>query len=534
MGTTENKNQLLELAVKNLGVIEEASVLFKEGMTAITGETGAGKTLLVTALQLLSGGRSDSSLVGLFGDEAIVEGRFLCGENEVILRRVIPKEGRSRAYFNGQLSTVGFLQEFSAPIVEIHGQHGYSGLTQREHQREALDAFASIDASRLESIQSEGKSLMNILQEIGGDEGERSKELELYKFQAAEIDDAEIVDSLEDQRLQSEELLLGDAAGNRDAALRATHVLGSSSHFIEEITEVLREISSRESLQELEREIVELIETSTEVSATARNIAESIDSNPEKLSEVQQRRTLLTGLRKKYGKTLDDVLQYRNHLHQKIEVIENSAERVKETEEQLSALRKEQDLEEQRIFKERSKAAPKLSREILRNLVGLSLPHAHIEFSIEGSSGENVELLIALNKGSGVQPLSKIASGGELSRTMLALRLVLSADPATAVFDEVDAGIGGEVALSVGAALKKLSEDRQVFVVTHLAQVAAYADTHIGVTKTETGTGVSVEIAELDDDHRVIEISRMLSGSPESKNAQKHAVELIAASRSGV
>ncbi len=145
-----------------------------------------------------------------------------------------------------------------------------------------------------------------------------------------------------------------------------------------------------------------------------------------------------------------------------------------------------------------------------------------------------MELLIALNKGSGVQPLSKIASGGELSRTMLALRLVLSADPATAVFDEVDAGIGGEVALSVGASLKKLSEDRQVFVVTHLAQVAAYADTHIGVTKTETGTGVSVEIAELDDDHRVIEISRMLSGSPESKNAQKHAVELIAASRSGV
>ena len=182
MGTTENKNQLLELAVKNLGVIEEASILFNEGMTAITGETGAGKTLLVTALQLLSGGRSDSSLVGLFGDEAIVEGRFISDENEVILRRIIPKEGRSRAYFNGQLSTVGFLQEFSAPIVEIHGQHGYSGLTQREHQRKALDAFASIDASRLERIQSEGKDLIDLLQKLGGDGVERSKELELYKF----------------------------------------------------------------------------------------------------------------------------------------------------------------------------------------------------------------------------------------------------------------------------------------------------------------------------------------------------------------
>ena len=241
MGTSKNKNQLLELVVKNLGVIEDASIVFGEGMTAITGETGAGKTLLVTALQLLSGGRSDSSLVGIFGEEATIEGRFICDEDEVILRRIIPKEGRSRAYLNGELSTVGLLQEFTAPIVEIHGQHGYSGLTQRDNQRNALDAFASIDTTQLENYRIEENSLNAILDELGGADGNRGKELELYKFQAAEIDEAEIVDSSEDERLRAEELLLGDVAGNREAAMRVTQVLDSNSRFIDELTDLLRE-----------------------------------------------------------------------------------------------------------------------------------------------------------------------------------------------------------------------------------------------------------------------------------------------------
>jgi DNA repair protein RecN (Recombination protein N) len=532
VGTSKNKNQLLELVVKNLGVIEDASIVFGEGMTAITGETGAGKTLLVTALQLLSGGRSDSSLVGIFGEEATIEGRFICDEDEVILRRIIPKEGRSRAYLNGELSTVGLLQEFTAPIVEIHGQHGYSGLTQRDNQRNALDAFASIDTTQLENYRIEENSLNAILDELGGADGNRGKELELYKFQAAEIDEAEIVDSSEDERLRAEELLLGDVAGNREAAMRVTQVLDSNSRFIDELTDLLREINGRDSLKELEEAVNELLDQASGAASNARGIVESIESDPEKLSQVQQRRSLLTGLRRKYGETLDQVLLYRSDLEQKIQSIEGSDERIKETERLLLKLQDEMAIEEQKIYQQRKKAAPKLSSKILTNLVGLSLPHASIEFSIDGKSGENVELLISLNQGSDMQPLSKVASGGELSRTMLALRLVLSVDPATAIFDEVDAGIGGEVALSVGKALKELSNDRQVLVVTHLAQVAAYANTHIGVTKSETNKRVDVKVATLDEAQRVREISRMLSGSPDSENAQKHAVELIAASRS--
>ena len=526
-----SSSQLMELAVTNLGVIENVSLLFNSGMTVITGETGAGKTLLVTALQLLSGGRSDSSLVGVFGDEAIVEGRFLSDGNEIVLERIIPKEGRSRAYFNGRISTVGFLQEFSGPIVEIHGQHGYSGLVHKEHQRKALDDFASIDTSQLRQFREEESDLLATLQELGGSREDRSKELELYKFQASEIDEAEIVDALEDERLRVEELLLGDATGNREAAIQVTQILATNSRFSDEISEALRQIKGRESMNELERKINDLIEVVAEVASDARSIGESIDVNPEKLSQVQLRRSLLTSLRRKYGETIEEVLLYRDDLQKKIEIIAGSTEKIQETEQLLAELHEEIVKEEEKIAAQRREAAPKLSKQIRSHLKGLSLPHAVIKFSIEGRSGEDVDLLVALNKGMPVQPLSKIASGGELSRTMLALRLVLSNNPSTAIFDEVDAGIGGEVALSVGSALKRLAKDRQVLVVTHLAQVAAFADTHIGVSKAETKTGVKVRVGQLDDDQRVVEISRMLSGSPESEKAHKHALELLSSSR---
>jgi len=528
---SEDQSQLLELAVTNLGVIEHASLLFGPGMTAITGETGAGKTLLVTALQLLSGGRSDSSLVGVYGEEAIIEGRFFFEGGEIILQRTIPREGRSRAYVDGRISSVAFLQELSEPIVEIHGQHGFSGLVHKEHQRKALDDFGLIDLSQLENLHQEERELIGVMQELGGGDTDRSKELELYRFQAAEIDEVGVADALEDERLRAEELLLGDATGNREVATQVSEILASDSHFNEEISEALRQMKGRDALNNLETKVTDLLDFVTEVASDARNIAESIDVSPEKLAQIQLRRSLLTGLRRKYGETLEEVLQYRSGLHEKIESIEGSAERIEDTEKRLLDVREKINHEEKQILQQRKKIAPKLSEEICLRLANLSLPKANIEFSIEGASGEDVDLLVALNKGTPAQSLSKIASGGELSRTMLALRLVLSSDPSTSVFDEVDAGIGGEVAVSVGAALRDLAKDRQVLVVTHLAQVASHADTHIAVTKSETNSGVEVKVGQLDEDQRVVEISRMLSGSPESEHAQKHARELISQSR---
>jgi len=528
----KGKSQLLELAVSNLGVVESVSVLFGSGMTAITGETGAGKTLLVTALELLTGGRSDSLLVGPHGEEAIVEGRFLYKGDEVTLSRVIPRTGRARSYLDGRISTVGAIQEAAGAMVEIHGQHGHTGLVGMAQQRKALDSFANIDLSNLEKLRQEEQKFLSEFEEHGGSSDDRTKELDLYTFQANEIDEAEILDLSEDERLREEELLLGDASGNQEIADLIAEALGSDGRLDSELSDILRRIHGRESLQDLERKVTGVLHDVTAIASDARNLAEAIDASPERLTQVQYRRTLLTGLRRKYGETLEMVIAHRDSIQKKIDQIEGSKERIQKIEQQLTELQQEILAEEEKVGTARRSAAPKLANGICLHMRKLALPNAEIEITVGSGSGQEVELLVSLNKGMPLQPLSKIASGGELARTMLSLRLILSNDPSTAIFDEVDAGIGGQVALAVGAALGDLAAERQVLVVTHLAQVAAFADTHILVTKTETDQGVEVGVGQLDTDERVIEISRMLSGSPESESAQRHAKELLSAAQS--
>jgi DNA repair protein RecN (Recombination protein N) len=529
----KGKSQLLELAVSNLGVVESVSVLFGSGMTAITGETGAGKTLLVTALELLTGGRSDSLLVGPHGEEAIVEGRFLYKGDEVTLSRVIPRTGRARSYLDGRISTVGAIQEVAGAMVEIHGQHGHTGLVGMAQQRKALDSFANIDLSNLEKLRQEEQKFLSEFEEHGGNSDDRTKELDLYTFQANEIDEAEILDLSEDERLREEELLLGDASGNKEIADLIAEALGSDGRLDNELSDILRKVHGRESLQDLERKVTAVLHDVTAIASDARNLAEAIDASPERLTQVQYRRTLLTGLRRKYGETLEMVIAHRDSIQIKIDQIEGSKERIQKIEQQLTKLQQEILAEEEKVGTERRSAAPKLAKRVGLHMRKLALPNAEIQIAVGSGSGQEVELLVSLNKGMPLQPLSKIASGGELARTMLSLRLILSNDPSTAIFDEVDAGIGGQVAHAVGAALGDLAAERQVLVVTHLAQVAAFADTHILVTKTETNQGVEVEVGQLDTDERVIEISRMLSGSPESESARRHAKELLSAAQSG-
>lgn len=529
----KRKSQLLELAVSNLGVVENVSVLFGPGMTAITGETGAGKTLLVTALELLTGGRSDSLLVGPHGEEATVEGRFLYKGDEVILSRVIPRTGRARSYLDGRISTVGAIQEAAGAMVEIHGQHGHTGLVGMAQQRKALDSFANIDLSNLEKLRQEEQRILSEFEELGGNSDDRTKELDLYTFQADEIDEAEILDLAEDERLREEELLLGDASGNQEVADWIAEALGSDGRLNNELSDILRRLHGRESLQDLEKKVTGVLHDVTGIASDARNLAEAIDASPEKLAQVQYRRTLLTGLRRKYGETLEMVIAHRDGIQKKIDQIEGSAERIQKIEQQLTKLQQEILAEEEKVGTARRSAAPELANGVCLHMRKLALPNAEIQIAVGSGPGEEVQLLVSLNKGMPLQPLSKIASGGELARTMLSLRLILSNDPSTAIFDEVDAGIGGEVAHAVGAALSDLAVERQVLVVTHLAQVAAFADTHILVTKTETDQGVEVGVGQLDTDERVIEISRMLSGSPESESARRHAKELLSGSQSG-
>jgi len=523
--TVCDKN-LLELQVTNLGVIERTSVLFGPGMTVITGETGAGKTLIVTALQLLTGQRAESSVVGPFGKEAKVEARYLLGEEETIITRIVPKEGRSRAYIDGAMATVTALAEVTSALIEIHGQHGHTALGTAKEQRNALDAYGLIDLSELTELRMKEKKLHQELLEVTGNSSDNT-DLDYLQFQEKEIADAGIENVEEEERLKEVEKLLADATGNQLAALRISEGLSTGGRIVEELSTLIHELKNREALSDLEERINEVLESMALISTESRNVAELIDTSPERLVEVQERRSQLTDLRRKYGETIEAVLAKQQELQERIKVIEGAEERAENIRMEIEKISDELKKEETKIAKARKKAAPKISKEIETFLQQLSLPNANVEFSVEGAAGEDVQLLVSLNRGQALQPIQKAASGGELSRTMLALRLVLSAEPATIVFDEVDAGIGGGTAHSIGSSLKKLASERQILVVTHLAQVAASADTQIRVTKTDGNQRVGIEVEILDDEQRVVEISRMLSGSPDSENARKHAKELL-------
>jgi DNA repair protein RecN (Recombination protein N) len=524
--TSETEAKLIEMHVKNLGVIEDASLIFSSGLTALTGETGAGKTLIVTALQLLTGQRADSGLIGPFGEEARVDARYTIGNDEMIISRAVPKDGRSRAYINGSISTVSALSEITENLIEIHGQHGHTSLEKSVEQRKALDRFAKIDLTDLTELRKHKGDIENALLEILG-KGDSRQELEFLRFQEHEISQLQIEGADEEEKLKESENLLADATGNQFLSMKISETLNAESSLIEELGKLLQDIKGKQSLQGFEEKVTDLIDGMTNIGSEARNFAELIDVDPHRLEEVQERIALLQNIRRKYGETLQDVLDRHKQITKEILNLENAYQMSKGMQEKLKEIEKNLAKEEKAISVLRKRAAPEIAKEIESYLHELSLPEGKVEFQVSGDAGEKVEINVSLNRGQALQPLNKVASGGELARTTLAARLVLSTDPETLIFDEVDAGIGGQTAMEVGKCLKKLSQNRQVIVVTHLAQVASYADSHIKVTKKETKGLPSIAIESLDSEERIVEISRMLSGSPDSENARKHALELL-------
>jgi DNA repair protein RecN (Recombination protein N) len=520
-------DQLLELAAENLGVIERLALVFGPGMTAITGETGAGKTLLLTALQLLVGGRADPGVVGPHGDEAVVEGRFVHDGEEVVIQRVIPASGRSRAYLNGRLATVATLAELGAQLVEVNGQHSHTALVATSAQRAALDRYCGVDLAPLVEARMARRDLAQQLAALGGDERERLREQELYRFQVDEIDQVGIADAEEDDRLRTEEELLAGAGDHRHAANSAAELLGTDGPASDAVARVLAAIDPDGPLAELAARVHGLAAELADVAADARALADRIEDDPARLAAVQERRRALSDLRRKYGDSLEEVLAYRDETAERLERLERHDRLAAELEEKIVAAGAAIAVAEAAVGTARRSGAPSLAEEVTAHLRHLALPRAVVECQVGSDPGDDVEFLVSMNAGSPPAPLSKVASGGELARTMLALRLVLSAEPATMVFDEVDAGVGGAAAQAVGAALGRLGAHRQVLVVTHLAQVAACADNHITVVKHDDDTMVSVTASALDRDLRVVELSRMLSGSPDSESARRHAAELL-------
>jgi DNA repair protein RecN (Recombination protein N) len=530
---------LLELAVRDLGVINELSLILAPGMTAVTGETGAGKTLVVEAIELLVGGRADGTMVRHGATEAVVEGLFLLddgGESgrersdearEVVVRRVVPRDGRSRAYIDGRLATAAALAELGRGQVDLHGQHDHQSLLSTAVQRAALDRFAGIDIEPLLTARKALAELDARLVDLGGDERARAREADLLRFQVAELVDAGLVDAAEDERLEEEEDELSQATGHQEAAQAALSALDVDDGAAAEVATAVAALEGRRPLEPLATRLRDVLAELTDIAGEVRSVGEGIEQDPDRQAEVRDRRRLLHELRRKYGETLDEVIAYRDESEVRLAELDDR-DRLAAA---LDAERRDAQLAveaaEHVVGAARRSAAPHLAAATEAHLAELAMPRARMVIDVGPDPGDDVTFLLAANPGGPPLPLARTASGGELARSMLALRLVLSEAPPTLVFDEVDAGIGGTAASAVGRALASLGADHQVLVVTHLPQVAAAADAHVEVRKQESGDVTVTTAALLDEPSRVVEIARMLSGSPDSETAQRHATELL-------
>lgn len=529
---------LVELRVRDLGVIADLELLVGPGMTALTGETGAGKTLVIEALELLLGGRAESAMVRAGAGEAFVEGRFFDGEREVVLARAVPTTGRSRAYVDGRMAPVALLSDLGADLVDLHGQHAHQSLLRQAAQRDALDRFAGAELGPVATARAAIAEIDEHLSGLGGDPRELARTVDLVRFQVDEIAAAAIADAAEEQRLLAEEASLGQVEAVRDATALARALLAggdavasrSAPGALELLGAAAAQLVSHDALGGAAERLRAVAAETDDVATELRLLGERLEEDPERLEAVRDRLRLFGELRRKYGSTLVEVIEFGAAGQAQLAALEAGEATRAELEARRETAVGVLAAAEERLGAQRREAAPRLAAAIEAHLHELGLARARLEVAIGGDrAGSEVEFLLGANPGEPALPLAKVASGGELARAMLATRLVLTAAPPTLVFDEVDAGVGGEAALAVGRALCSIGRDHQVLVVTHLAQVAAYADHQIVVSKSEDHGRTIATVRPVTADDRVVELSRMLSGQPESPTARDHAKELLAA-----
>jgi DNA repair protein RecN (Recombination protein N) len=532
---------LSELSVRDLGVIEDLTIAFGPGMTALTGETGAGKTLVVEALGLALGARATAGLVRAGADEAFVEARFTTeepdGATEVVLARALPAGGRSKAWIDGRPVPLGALGDAAKTLIDIHGQHDQQSLLSSRAQRRALDAFAGSDTRELRGARARLSDLEERIAALGGDPAQRSRELDMLRYQVAEIDQAHLDDPDEEAALSAEEDRLADLGAHREAAQQALQALdaGPDDGAIGLLGAAVGAFGGRSAFGPWEARLRASGAELADVASDLRAAAETWEDDPAALAEVQARRRLLGDLRRKYGSSIADVMAFGDQARRRYSDLSGSTEEMAALEAERDEARRALREAEIRLGDRRRRAAPDLAEAAGARLATLAMQEARfaVEVHPEGL-GEPVVFLLGANPGEPPQPMAQVASGGELARAMLALRLVTATGPPTMVFDEVDAGVGGAAALALGGALAEVAVGKQVLVVTHLAQVAAFADRQLAVRKVVRDHRTVTEIEALGHDERLTELSRMLSGHAESDKARAHAAELLAGARRSI
>jgi DNA repair protein RecN (Recombination protein N) len=552
---------ITELRIADLGVINDAIINLHPGLTVVTGETGAGKTMIISGLGLLLGGRADPRSVRRGSERARVEGRFKIenaellqnvleaggqlDDDELIVARHLTSSGRSRAYLGGAQVPASVCAELTAALVRIHGQAEQGRLTEADRQRQLLDRFAGAPAleplSRYSVLWAEDRAARTDLTQLRAEAQSRAREIDLLSFGLDEIERVAPT-SGEDVALTAEALRLQSADDLRDSAESAVQALagpddeaGGALAMLYAARKVFESATSRDpSAAQLGERLAEASYQLTDLTADLARYLDSLESQPGRLEQIAERRAQLATLTRKYGTTCDEVLQWAAESAVRLTELEQSDERIATLEQRVADLGVELLELAAQIGAARREAAATFGKLVIDELAALAMPHARLSFEIAsaelGPSGaDRVELLFAANPGSEMRSVGKVASGGELSRVRLALEVILAADheAGTLVFDEVDAGVGGKVAVEVGRRLARLSQHSQVVVVTHLAQVAAFADRHYVVVKADDGQVTTSGVVQVAEKDRAVELARMMAGLDTTESALAHAGELV-------
>jgi DNA repair protein RecN (Recombination protein N) len=521
---------LVELHVRGLGVIEDTAIELGPGLTAITGETGAGKTLIVDALDFVLGGKPRRDLVDE-GSDAMVEACFVDDEgNETILRREMPADGRARTFIDGRSATASALSELGTSLCDIHGQHEHQSLLGSGAVRDALDTFAGIDTHELNDARSQLRGLEERRLRQGGDLGALERELALLEHEVRELDGAAIRDAGELDEIL-EELSALDSAQEIQRAI--TDLLGlveatdetSASHLLRSAR---NQLGTFKHLSEATEGVVAAELAIEEMGSSLRQAMEAIDADPQRRQDLEQRASTLHALIRRFGPTLTDVLERLEEKRQRVAELEDLRAGAARLDEDMDGALERLHSAEAIVLELRRAASPALAQEIMVHLGDLALTGAQVVIECSGAAGDDTALLFSANLGHEPRPLGRVASGGELARLMLAINLAITSGPPTMVFDEVDAGVGGATALALGRALHALASSRQVLVVTHLAQVAAQAARHVSIVKQSSNQRTIAKAELLEGEARVLEIARMLAGDSASQTALQHARELLA------
>jgi len=555
---------LQSLYLENIALIEKLGIELFPGFNVLTGETGAGKSIIIDAVNFVLGERTSRDLIRNGAARAKVEAVFNLNEgdaafaaldalgieydgNELILSRELSAAGRNACRVNGTLVPVASLKSVSDTLVDIHGQHEHQALLDAENHISYLDAYCHAESlpiiEKIDAIVSRRNELMLKRNSGFSSEREREREMDMLRYQIEEIASANL-EAGEEERLNAEKTVLLNAERIR-TALETAHMAlsgaeeGSALSAIDTARRSMRDIAAlNKDYEALGDKIEELYYAAEDVSFVLRDTSENVESDMQRLEEIEQRLKLISDLKRKYGRTVEDMIDFGKDAGTKLNELENAEALAAELDAKLDKLKAEYNVAADELSKVRRAAGDRLKRDVLNELKDLGMAKAMFDVALSDASGgeprkggrETAEFMLSANPGEPLKPLEKVASGGELSRIMLCFKSIFADNDRvpTLIFDEIDTGISGRTAAVVGEKMLGIAKKHQVICVTHLAQIAALADAHLMVRKYDDGKNTFVETRQLNEEEKVQRIAQMMDGESDSPSALTHARELIA------